>query len=71
MRCEVAFTTADFSAAASFVAGGILCFSESTTCVGTWLFLIGSVRFGLCPTIKLLREISHLRLGSYDKIGIG
>ena len=66
--CELAYTTVDFSAAALFVIGSILFFSDSTTYIGTWLFLIGSVLFGLRPTIKLLREIAYLRLGDYQDI---
>ena len=66
--CELAYTIVDFSAAALFVIGSILFFSASTTYVGTWLFLVGSVLFGLRPTIKLTREISYLRLGDYQDI---
>ena len=66
--CELAYTLVDFSAAALFVIGSILFFSDSTTYVGTWLFLVGSVLFGLRPTIKLVREISYLRLGDYRDI---
>jgi hypothetical protein len=60
---ELAYTVVDFSAAALFVVGSILFFSEDTTYLGTWLFLIGSVLFGLRPTIKLAREIAYLRIG--------
>ncbi|WP_352950748.1 YrhK family protein [Roseibium sp. SCP14] len=51
----------DFSAAALFVVGSILFFKESTTYAGTWLFLVGSIMFGLRPTIKLLREFAFIR----------
>lgn len=32
------------------------------TVYGTWLFLIGSVRFAAMPTIRPSREIAYLRL---------
>lgn len=65
---EVAYTLVDFSAAAFFVIGSLLFFSEKTTYVATWLFLIGSILFGLKPTLRLVRELSYLRSGKYDKI---
>ena len=65
---ELAYTVVDFSAAALFVVGSILFFSENTTNLGIWLFLIGSVLFGLRPTIKLAREIAYLRIGDYDDV---
>ena len=66
--CEIAYTVVDFSAAALFVIGSFLFFDESTTYVATWLFVVGSVLFGLRPTIKLYREITYFRLGNYDEI---
>lgn len=69
--CELAYTVVDFSAAALFVIGSFLFFSESTTYFGTWLFVVGSVLFGLRPTIKLYREIGYLRLGDYDDVTKG
>ena len=51
----------------SFI-GSILFFNEATTYLGTWLFLIGSVLFGMRPTIKLIREIAYLRVGNYQDI---
>ncbi len=66
--CELAYTVVDFSAAALFVVGSILFFSEATTYVGTWLFLVGSVLFGLRPTIKLCREVAYIRVGDYDDV---
>ena len=65
---ELAYTIVDVSAAALFVIGSILFFSEATTYVGTWLFLVGSVLFGLRPTIKLYREFAYLRVGDDDDI---
>ncbi|MGY6708098.1 MAG: YrhK family protein [Rhizobiaceae bacterium] len=64
----IAYTTVDFIAAMLFVVGSILFFSESTVYAGTWLFLIGSVFFGLRPTITLLREIAYMRVGDYDHV---
>lgn len=66
--CELAYTIVDFSAAALFVIGSILFFSAATTYVGTWLFLVGSILFGLRPSIKLYREIAYLRIGDYDDL---
>ena len=59
---EFVYTIVDFLAAALFVVGSILFFRESTTTLGTWMFLIGSIFFGLKPTIKLARELYYLRL---------
>lgn len=66
--CELAYTLVDFSAAVLFVIGSLLFFDESTTYFGTWLFVVGSVLFGLRPTIKLYREIGYIRLRDYDDI---
>ncbi|MEK0163894.1 MULTISPECIES: YrhK family protein [unclassified Phaeobacter] len=66
--CEIAYTMVDVSAAVLFVIGSILFFNDATVTPGTWLFLVGSVLFGLRPTIKLYREYAYLRLGDYDDI---
>ena len=66
--CEIAHTAVDFSAAALFVVGSILFFYPKTTDVGVWFFLIGSIFFGLRPTIKLVRELAYLRLGDYTDV---
>ncbi|MFV1662965.1 YrhK family protein [Phaeobacter sp. JH18-12] len=66
--CEIAYTTVDVSAAVLFVIGSILFFNDATVTPGTWLFLVGSILFGLRPTIKLYREYAYLRLGDYDDI---
>lgn len=60
--CELAYTLVDVSAAALFVIGSVMFFGETTTYMGTWLFLVGSVLFGLRPTIKLYREFAYLRV---------
>ncbi|MFV1518296.1 YrhK family protein [Phaeobacter sp. JH20_36] len=66
--CEIAYTMVDVSAAVLFVIGSILFFNDATVTPGTWLFLVGSILFGLRPTIKLYREYAYLRLGDYDDI---
>lgn len=63
--CEIAYTIVDVSAAALFVVGSLLFFSAATTYVGTWLFLVGSVLFGLRPTIKLYREFAYLNADDF------
>lgn len=59
---EKLYTVVDFIASSTFVVGSIFFFYESLTFSGTWLFLIGSVCFGLRPTVKLLREFHLARL---------
>jgi hypothetical protein len=63
---ELWYTAVDFGAAACFIAGSILFFSEATQWVGTWLFLSGSILFAGKPTIRLLRELQYLRRGRTD-----
>lgn len=65
---ELAYTINDLGAAALFVIGSVLFFNASTTYFGTWLFLIGSIMFGLRPVIKLSRELKYLRMGDYDDV---
>lgn len=65
---ELAYTINDFGAALMFVIGSIMFFSEKWTHFGTWLFLIGSIMFGLRPAIKLARELKYLRMGDYDDV---
>jgi hypothetical protein len=59
---EIFHLLVDFLAATMFVIGSALFFFPSTTYAATWLFLIGSVFFGLKPTLKLVREVHLLRL---------
>lgn len=66
--CELAYTVVDVSAAVLFVIGSALFFSEATTEVATWLFLIGSILFGLRPSIRLYRELRYLKMGDFDDI---
>ena len=64
----IAYTVVDVAAAVLFVIGSILFFRESTTNTGTWLFLIGSVLFGVRPCISLVREWHLLRIGDYGDL---
>ncbi len=68
---EVAYTINDLGAALLFIIGSVLFFNEATTYTGTWLFLIGSIMFGLRPLIKLMREFRYLRMGDYEDIAKG
>ena len=63
----LAYTAVDFTAALLFIVGSVLFFDEATVTAGTWLFLIGSIFFGLRPTITMLREIAYIRVGAYQK----
>ncbi|MDK3072014.1 YrhK family protein [Sedimentitalea sp. JM2-8] len=65
---ELAYTVTDFCAAALFLAGSLLFFSEATTYAATWLFVIGSVLFGARPSIKLVRELIYMRMGDYEDV---
>ncbi len=49
----------DVMVALWFVIGSLLFFSESTTTVGTWFFLVGSVQLLIRPVIRLSRRV-HL-----------
>ena len=60
---EIAYTAADFAAAALFIAGSIFFFYDSLTYAGTWMFLVGSVLFAAKPSLRLAREIKLARMG--------
>lgn len=64
----LAYTVVDFSAALFFIVGSLLFFHGSTTYIATWLFLIGSIFFGLRPTTTLLRELAYIRAGDYKDV---
>ncbi|WP_435138583.1 YrhK family protein [Pseudopelagicola sp. nBUS_19] len=66
--CELTYTIVDFSAASLFVVGSILFFNDATVDAGTWMFLIGSIFFGLRPSIKLVRELAYLRIKDYNDV---
>lgn len=61
-RYEVLSILNDLLIAIWFVAGSILFFSESTTRLGTWFFLIGSLQLMLRPGIRLARRMHLLRI---------
>ncbi len=65
---ELLFTIVDFSAAFLFIIGSILFFNEDTTYAGTWLFLVGSIFFGLKPCIRLVREWRLLQMGEIETL---
>ena len=50
----------DILIAAWFISGSILFFYESTTTMGTWFFLIGSIELMIRPIIRLTRNI-HIK----------
>jgi len=66
--CEVAYTIVDVTAAIMFIIGSALFFNSDTEITATWLFLVGSLFFGLRPMVKLIRELAYLRIGDYDDI---
>jgi hypothetical protein len=43
----------------------VLFFWRSTQVPAIWLFVIGSLCFALKPTLRLMRELSYLRLKKY------
>lgn len=65
---EIAYTSVDFAAAVAFVVGSILFFDSELQTAGTWFFLIGSLLFAAKPTLRLVREISYIRLGKTDTV---
>ena len=65
---ELAHTIVDFLAAGLFVAGSALFFFPSTTTAATWLFLVGSICFGLKPSIRLAREVKLLSMGRVEDV---
>lgn len=67
-RFELAYTLADLAAAALFIIGSIMFFSEAWTTFGTWLFLTGSLLFGLKPTLRLVKEIKLYRMGNIEDL---
>jgi hypothetical protein len=57
---EVLSIINDILIAVWFIVGSALFFSEETTTLGTWLFLLGSIELGIRPIIRLSRHL-HLR----------
>jgi len=65
---EIAYTGVDFTAAALFVIGSVMFFSEAWQIPGTWCFLIGSLFFAAKPTLRLAREVHYARLGKVETL---
>ena len=65
---ELAYTLVDFSAAGLFIVGSVLFLSPQTTQAGTWLFIVGSVFFGLKPALRLTREIRLVAMGDVQEV---
>lgn len=68
-RYETVSILNDVLVALWFIAGSILFFSPSTTTVGVWLFLAGSVELLIRPVIRLVRRTHLQRLGSSSQVG--
>ncbi len=60
---ELAYTLVDLSAALLFVIGSVMFFYDSWQIPGTWCFLIGSILFGVKPTLRFVRELHYLAIG--------
>ena len=58
-RYEVVSIVNDILIALWFTAGSFLFFSESTTTLGTWFFVVGSIELLIRPVIRLTRRV-HL-----------
>ncbi len=67
-RWEVVSIVNDILIAVWFIIGSILFFSESTTTVGTWLFLVGSIELLIRPMIRLARRV-HVQRVRQDTVG--
>ena len=63
-RYETLSIVNDVLVALWFIAGSILFFSESTTTLGTWFFLVGSIELLVRPLIRLARNVHVGRTGS-------
>ncbi len=61
-RYEVLSIINDVLIAAWFIVGSILFFSPSTTTLGTWMFLLGSIELVIRPAIRLTRQVHLVRL---------
>lgn len=59
-RYESASIVNDIVIALWFIVGSVLFFSESTSTLGTWFFLLGSIQMAIRPGIRLARRV-HLR----------
>lgn len=61
-------TVVEFLAASLFLVGSVLFFWSSTQMPATWLFVIGSLCFALKPTLRLMRELTYLRMKNYEPL---
>ncbi|MEL6767047.1 MAG: YrhK family protein [Pseudomonadota bacterium] len=66
---DLAHLMVDFLAAALFVVGSVMFFYEDWLYTGTWCFLIGSIFFGVKPTLKLARALHLSGLPTTDGTG--
>lgn len=65
---EIVYTCVDFVAAATFLIGSFLFFSDATQTAATWLFVVGSFCFAVKPTLRLAREIKLYRIGDNEDL---
>lgn len=59
-RYEALSIVNDILIALWFLVGSVLFFWETTTFLGTWFFLVGSIELAIRPAIRLKRQL-HLR----------
>ncbi len=62
-RYETLSIINDILIALWFISGSVLFLSESTTTIGTWLFLIGNMQLPIRPVIRLARRMHITRIG--------
>ena len=70
-RYETLSTANDFLIGVMFVVGSVLFLSESTSTVGTWFFIVGSVQLLIRPSIRLARRVQLQRFDSQDRTDHG
>lgn len=63
-RYEILSILNDILVALWFIVGSVLFFSEATTYLGTWMFLLGSIQLLIRPAIRLVRHVHITRLDS-------
>ncbi|MDZ7918277.1 MAG: YrhK family protein [Rhodococcus sp. (in: high G+C Gram-positive bacteria)] len=61
-RWEVVSIVNDILIAVWFIIGSVLFFQESTTVIGTWFFLLGSIELLIRPLIRLVRRVHLTRV---------
>ena len=61
-RYEIASILNDIVIAVWFIIGSVLFFSVSTSTLGTWLFLFGSIQMAVRPAIRFARRVHLQRL---------